>query len=71
MELRAENVKNIRSLSLCKEFLRQAIELNDKLNEELRWRKCTEEMPEEDAPVLFYDGKRKLRRMTDEQTKRL
>lgn len=31
MELEAENVKNIRSLALCKEFLRQAIEQNDKL----------------------------------------
>lgn len=31
MELKAENVKNIRSLALCKEFLRQAIEQNDKL----------------------------------------
>lgn len=39
MELRAEDVKNIRSLSLCKEFLRQAIELNDQLNEELRHQK--------------------------------
>lgn len=39
MELKAENVKNIRSLAVCKEFLRQAIELNDQLNEELRWRK--------------------------------
>lgn len=24
---------------------------------ELRWRKCAEEMPEEDATVLFSDGK--------------
>ena len=39
MELKAENVKNIRILSLCKEFLRQAIELNDQLNEELRHQK--------------------------------
>ena len=31
MELKAENVKNIRSLALCKEFLRQAIEQNDQL----------------------------------------
>lgn len=31
MELEAENVKNIRSLALCKELLRQAIEQNDKL----------------------------------------
>ena len=57
MELRAEDVKNIRSLALCKEFLRQAIELNDQLIEELRWRKCSEEMPDEDEGVLFSDGK--------------
>ena len=31
MELKAENVKNIRSLAVCKEFLRQAIEQNDQL----------------------------------------
>jgi len=36
MELKAESVKNIRSLAFCKELLRQAIELNDQLNEELR-----------------------------------
>ena len=29
MELKAENVKNIRSLAVCKEFLRQAILQND------------------------------------------
>jgi hypothetical protein len=39
MELKAENVKNIRSLAVCKEFLRQAIEQNDQLNEELRHQK--------------------------------
>lgn len=31
MELKAEDVKNIRSLALCKEFLRQAVEHVDKL----------------------------------------
>lgn len=39
MELKAENVKNIRSLALCKEFLRQAVEQVDQLNEELRHQK--------------------------------
>ena len=39
MELEAENVKNIRSLALCKEFLRQAVEQIDQLNEELRHKK--------------------------------
>lgn len=39
MELREEDVKNIRSIAVCKEFLRQAIELNDQLNEELRHQK--------------------------------
>jgi hypothetical protein len=43
MELRAEDVKNIRSLAFCKEILRQAIELNDQLNEELlhqKYKRC-------------------------------
>ena len=39
MELKAENVKNIRSLALCKEFLRQAVKQIDQLNEELRHQK--------------------------------
>ena len=43
MELKAENVKNIQSLSVCKEFLRQAIEQNDQLNAEIdrlqKWNK--------------------------------
>ena len=39
MELRAEDVKNIRSIAFCKDILRQAIELNDQLNEELRHKK--------------------------------
>lgn len=34
MELRAEDVKNIRSIEFCKEILRQAIEQIDKLNAE-------------------------------------
>ena len=29
----------------------------DKMIAELRWRNCAEEMPEEEAPVLFSDGK--------------
>ena len=29
MELKAENVKNFRSLALCKEFLEQAVRLCD------------------------------------------
>ena len=39
MELKAEHVKNIRSLAICKEFLRQAVEQIDQLNEELRHQK--------------------------------
>ena len=39
MEINAEDVKNIRSLAVCKEILRQAIELNDQLNDELRRQK--------------------------------
>lgn len=33
MELKAEHVKNIRSLAVCKELLRQAVEQVDQLNE--------------------------------------
>lgn len=36
MELKAEDVKNIRSLAVCKELLRQAIEQNDQLKEKLK-----------------------------------
>lgn len=39
MDLKAEHVKNIRSLAVCKEFLRQAVEQVDQLNEELRHQK--------------------------------
>lgn len=39
MGLRAEDVKNIRSIAFCKDILRHAIELNDQLNEELRHQK--------------------------------
>lgn len=30
--------------------------LNHELEEERRWRKCSDEMPEEDEEVLFSDG---------------
>ena len=36
MELKAEDVKNIRSLAVCKELLRQAIEQIDQLTEKLK-----------------------------------
>lgn len=39
MGLKAEHVKNIRSLAVCKSFLRQAVEQVDQLNEELRHQK--------------------------------
>ena len=39
MELKAEDVKNIQSLTVCKKHLRQAISQNDKLNQELRHQK--------------------------------
>lgn len=57
MELMAENVKNIRSLALCKEFLRQAIEQNDQLNEQLRWRKFPDEKPTKDIKFLVINEK--------------
>lgn len=39
MGLKAEHVKNIRSLAVCKSFLRHAVEQVDQLNEELRHQK--------------------------------
>ena len=59
MELRAEDVKNIRSLAVCKEFLRQAIEQIDQLNEELRWRKFPDEKPKWGEEVLVVDDESK------------
>lgn len=61
MELRAEDVKNIRSLVFCKEILRQAIELNDQLNEELRhanYKRCVAmaEWCDAEADVADADG---------------
>lgn len=54
MELKAEDVKNIRSLAVCKEFLRQAIEQIDQLNEELRWRKFPDEKPSEEMEGMDF-----------------
>lgn len=61
MEIKAENVKNIRSLAVCKEVLRQAIELNDQLNEELRranYKRCVAmaEWFDAEADVADADG---------------
>lgn len=55
MELRAEDVKNIRSIAFCRDLLRQAIEINDQLNEELRWRKFPDEKPKWGEEVLVVD----------------
>lgn len=56
MELKAEDVKNIRSLAICKELLRQAIELNDQLNEELRHQKHKRGEKEWHKPTMEYIG---------------
>lgn len=61
MELRAEDVKNIRSIAFCKDILRQAIELNDQLNEELRhqkYKRCLAmaEWCDAEADVADADG---------------
>lgn len=43
MELRAEDVKNIRSLALCKEFLEQAVRLCDSKTAEIAKLKAEKE----------------------------
>ena len=43
MELKAENVKNIRSLALCKEFLEQAVRLCDSQTAEIAKLKAEKE----------------------------
>ena len=54
VQLRSDVVKYREAYRLTKYQLDAALK---EINEELRWRKCAEEMPEEDAPVLFSDGK--------------
>ena len=49
-------VNSCRNIGALRDFLCQAIDQVDAMEEELRWRKCSEEMPEDGAEVLASDG---------------
>ena len=63
MELTKGFVNSCRKVGVLRDFLCQAIDQVDEkdkeiaeLKEELRWRKCSEELPEDGAEVLATDG---------------
>ena len=63
MKLTKEFVNSCRKVGVLRDFLCQAIDQVDEkdkeiaeLKEELRWRKCSEELPEDGAEVLATDG---------------
>lgn len=63
MTLTKEFVNSCRKVGVLRDFLCQAIDQVDEkdkeiaeLKEERRWRKCSDEMPDEDEEVLFSDG---------------
>ena len=49
-------VNSCRNIRALRDFLCQAIDQVDAMEEERRWRKCSEEMPEDGAEVLASDG---------------
>lgn len=63
MKLTKEFVNSCRKVGVLRDFLCQAIDQVDEkdkeiaeLKEERRWRKCSEELPEDGADVLATDG---------------
>ena len=63
MELTKEFVNSCRKVGVLRDFLCQAIDQVDEkdkeiaeLKEERRWRKCSDELPEDGAEVLATDG---------------
>lgn len=61
MELTKEFVKRCNKQSILRDFLLQAMDQIDAMEEEHRWRKCSEEKPNEEQSVLAWlteDGKR-------------
>ena len=63
MELTKEFVKSCKSVGLLRDFLLQAMDQvdtlekqNKELKEAQRWRKCSEELPEEGVEVLVTNG---------------
>jgi hypothetical protein len=49
-------VNSCRNIRALRDFLCQAIDQVDAMEEERRWRKCSDEMPEDGAEVLASDG---------------
>lgn len=60
MELTKEFVKSCNKPSILREFLLQAMEQIDAMEEERRWRKYSEEKPQDGQEVLAYDSSQKL-----------
>ena len=56
MKLTKSFVKNCRNIGALRDFLCQAIDQVDAMEEERRWRKCSEELPEDGSDVLATDG---------------
>lgn len=56
MKLTKEFVNSCRRIGVLRDFLCQAIDQVDALEEERRWRKCSDKLPEDGAEVLATDG---------------
>ena len=56
MKLTKSFVNNCRNIGALRDFLCQAIDQVDAMEEERRWRKCSEELPEDGSDVLATDG---------------
>lgn len=56
MILTKEFVNSCRSIGVLRDFLCQAIDQIDAMEEERRWRKVSEELPEDGAEILATDG---------------
>ena len=56
MKLEKSFVNKCRNIGALRDFLCQAIDQVDAMEEERRWRKCSEELPEDGSDVLATDG---------------
>lgn len=54
MKLTKSFVKNCRNIGALRDFLCQAIDQVDAMEEERRWRNCSDELPEKDKYVLAF-----------------
>lgn len=55
MKLTKGFVNNCRNIGALRDFLCQAIDQVDAMEEERRWRECSKELPEEGVDVLIYN----------------